>query len=135
MKKIFPKGQNGKERRVGRSQMWQLFITSCITLVLTMLNRNSHLLLYILVQLNTKHVHCVNAIVVEPGLGHVEIDDGLAEIFEDEFDICHVLIYEKTLLLVNFDFWQLVQDLLDLLQRLWTLRHLVILWNFHLMTI
>ena len=84
--------------------MGQLLITSSISSVFAMLNRNCHFLFNIFVQLNSKHIHGVNAIVVEPGLGHVKIDDCLAEIFQNEFDICSVLLYEKSLVLINFYF-------------------------------
>ena len=46
-----------------------------------MLDSNSHFLFNILLQLNTKHIHGVNAVIVKPGLGYIKIDDGLAEVF------------------------------------------------------
>jgi hypothetical protein len=81
MKKIFSERQNRKEGSISWGQMRQLFVPSCIALVFAMLDSDSHFLFNILLQLYTKQIHGVNAVIVKPGLGHIKIDDGLAEIF------------------------------------------------------
>lgn len=43
----------------------------------------------------------MNTVVIEPGLSDVEVDDGLAEVFEDVFHVGCVLLDEEGLVVVD----------------------------------
>jgi hypothetical protein len=103
--------------------MRQLLVSSCVPIVLTVLNSYSHFVLNLLIKLYAEQIQRVYTVVVEPRLCDVEVNDGLAKVFQNELHVGCVVLYKKGLVMVDFDFGQFAQDLLDLLHCLRSLWH------------
>lgn len=120
---VLAQRQEGEERGVRWGQMRQLLVSSCVSIVLAVLNSYSHFVLNLLIKLYAKQIQRVDTVVVEPGLGDVEVNDGLAKVFQNELHVCCVILYKEGLVMVDFDFGQFAQDLVDLLYCLRSLWH------------
>ena len=120
---VLAERHEGEERGVCWGQMRQLLVSSCVSIVLTVLNSYSHFVLNLLIKLNSQEIQRVYTVVVEPRLCDVEVNDGLAKVFQNELYVGCVVFYKKGLVMVDFDFGQFVQDLVDLLHCLRSLWH------------
>jgi hypothetical protein len=120
---VLAERQEGEERGVCWGQMRQLLVSSCVSIVLTVLNSYSHFVLNLLIKLNSQEIQRVYTVVVEPRLCDVEVNDGLAKVFQNELYVGCVVFYKKGLVMVDFDFGQFAQNLVDLLHCLRSLWH------------
>jgi hypothetical protein len=123
LQEVLAERQEGEERGVCWGQMWQLLVPSCVAIVLTVLNSYSHFVLYLLIKLYAEQIQRMYTVVVEPWLCDIEVNDGLAKVFQNELHVGCVVFYKKGLVMIDFDFGQFVQDLVDLLHCLRSLWH------------
>lgn len=107
--------------------MCQLFVPSGVPFIFTISYRFDDLLFDFLFQLYSKHIQHMHTVVVEPWLCDVEVDDGLAEVFKNEFHVCCVLAGQELLVSVDRQRGEVGDDLLELFFGL-GLRHVCVRW-------
>lgn len=71
-----------------------MFVSSGISLVFAVADCFGDFLFDFGLNLNSEEVQCLDAVVIEPRLGDIKIDDSFSEILEDKLHVVCVLLGE-----------------------------------------